>query len=264
MPRRGRAFTLHELIVVILIIIVLIAILLPAVSTGHGRSRMVRCASNLRQMGVAMVFYQNANRGAFPRTRASIEPATGTERVPVWGSGAAATQPFAADGPAPNDVTAALFLLMRTPTVKLPPLVFVCPASNQVADPLAGDGTQPPLRSNFTDVKKHLSYSYQNVYPSNAVIAATVGLKMGPFNYSTYALVADKNPGAAGGNSLNHDLKGQNVLYGDGHVNWVRTPLAGQVIPPATAPDNIYNTRDGRIVASPADLRGDNILLPTD
>jgi prepilin-type processing-associated H-X9-DG protein len=262
MPPRHRAFTIHELIVVILILLVLIAILLPAISTGHGRNRMVRCASNLRQVGYAITLYSKDNRGTFPRTRASVEPAGGTQRVPVWGTAAAATQPFAKDGPADNDVTAGLFLLLRMPTIGLRPLVFVCPASNEVVDPLAGDGTlPPPKRSNFTDVKKHLSYSYQNVYPSNSIIGTGF---LGQTFGTNYALVADKNPGAAGGNSMNHDLKGQNVLYADGHVSWQRTPLAGPVPKGATVPDNIYNTRDGRIIASPRSLFEDNILLPTD
>jgi prepilin-type processing-associated H-X9-DG protein len=258
MPRRPRGFTLHELIVVILIIIVLIAILLPAIHTGHGRSRIVRCASNLRQIGVAIMLYQRDNRGAFPRTRTSAGP----ERVPTWGTGAAATQPFAPDGPAENDVTAPLFLLLRTQ--KLPPLVFVCPASNQAVDPFAGDGTQPPLtRSNFTDVKKNLSYSYQNPYPNNSVLASMMGIGFKGSFGADYAVVADKNPGAAGGNSLNHDLRGQNVLFGDGHASWQLTPLAGQLIGTSKTPDHIYNTTDGKIVASPANYQ-DNILLPTD
>jgi prepilin-type processing-associated H-X9-DG protein len=146
----------------------------------------------------------------------------------------------------------------------MPPLIFVCPASNQVPDPLAGDGSLPlPKRSNFTDVKKHLSYSYQNPYPSNSVIAASMGIGFKGSVGATSPLIADKNPGAAGGNSLNHDLKGQNVLFGDGHVSWVRTPLAGQVTAPGNTPDHIYNTRDGKIIASPADYQ-DTILLPTD
>ena len=80
---------------------------------------------------------------------------------------------------------------------------------------------------------------------------------------STLALVADKNPGPIGGNSINHDLKGQNVLYGDGHVAWQPTPLAGEPPNPGAPGDNIYNTTDGKIVASPATYQ-DNILLPTD
>jgi prepilin-type N-terminal cleavage/methylation domain-containing protein/prepilin-type processing-associated H-X9-DG protein len=256
MPRRRRGFTIHELIVVILIIVVLIAVLLPAIHTGHRGSRRVSCASNLRQIGVAFALYGKDNRGAFPRTRASAGP----QRIPTWGTGAAATQPFALDGPAANDVTASFFLLLRT--TKLSPKVFVCPASNQDCDPLAGDGTQPPLnRSNFTDVRHNLSYSFQNPYPSDSVVAATF---LSSSYGSDYALVADKNPGAAGGNSINHDLTGQNVLFVDGHVSWHRTPAAGPAPLGRGAPDDIFHTDDGELAASPKTLLYDNILLPTD
>ena len=256
MRRPPRGFTIHELIVVILIILVLIAMLLPAVHTGHRGRRMVGCASNLRQIGYMILVYQKDNRGAFPRTRASRGPV----RVPTWGTGAAATDPFAADGPAENDVTAGLFLLLRKNQIT--PRVFVCPASNQEPDPLAGDGSLPlPMRSNFTDVSKHLSYSYQDPYPNDAAVAgAFIAIRYGTF----YALAADKNPGAAGGNSMNHDLRGQNVLYADGHVAWQAMPLAGPVAAPGGTPDHIYNTKAGTIIASPTDLQTDNILLPTD
>ena len=66
---------------------------------------------------------RNENKGAYPRTRF----VTGEVVKPVWGTGAPATQPFAADGPEPNDVTAALFLLLRTQEIT--PEVFTCPSS---------------------------------------------------------------------------------------------------------------------------------------
>ena len=260
MGRRGRAFTLMELIVVLMIILTLIAILLPSVHGTHRANNRVRCASNLRQIGNGIMLYMNANGGAFPRTRASIEPDAGTRRVPGWGTGAAAADPFAPDGPAENDVTAPLFLLLRAGT--FPARLFVCPASNHSPDPLAGDGTVLPLtRSNFTDVKKHLSYSYQNPYPNNSTVSKAFSGQV--VTTSDFALLADRNPGAAGGNSLNHDLKGQNVLYADGHVTWQLTPLVGRPPRPGATPDHIYNTADGKIVASPATYQ-DNILLPTD
>jgi prepilin-type N-terminal cleavage/methylation domain-containing protein/prepilin-type processing-associated H-X9-DG protein len=56
-PRRGIAFTLIELLVVIAIIGVLAALLLPAVATARERGRRAACASNLKQIGTALLAY---------------------------------------------------------------------------------------------------------------------------------------------------------------------------------------------------------------
>ena len=66
-PRRRGAFTLVELLVVIGIIALLISILLPALSGATRRAKAVACASNMRQVGIMLQFYQNNNRGwVFP------------------------------------------------------------------------------------------------------------------------------------------------------------------------------------------------------
>jgi len=59
----GRGFTLIELLVVIAVIALLVGILLPALGTARETGRTTKCASNLRQLGVAALSYSNAQKG---------------------------------------------------------------------------------------------------------------------------------------------------------------------------------------------------------
>jgi prepilin-type N-terminal cleavage/methylation domain-containing protein len=66
---RPRAFTLVELLVVIGIIALLIAILLPVVRKARESANVTACASNLRQVGIAILSYANDNKGRLPPSR---------------------------------------------------------------------------------------------------------------------------------------------------------------------------------------------------
>lgn len=73
--RTRRGFTLIELLVCIAIIALLIAILLPSMQSVRASAKRTVCASNLRQVGIALRSYISDNRDRLPY--ASFMPSIG-------------------------------------------------------------------------------------------------------------------------------------------------------------------------------------------
>ncbi len=253
--RRDRCgAVLLDAMAVVGIVVVLFSLLIPMIVTARDRSSRAQCMEHLREIGFGLRAYAAENHGRLPATRPGLtEP-----MVPdISNSGFAASNPFGQDGPKLNNIPAVLFLLVRTRHVSASALV--CPATRDVADDFGGH--RPEDRSNFTNLNRNLSYSVQNPYAGTAAIAA--GFRWFGGLADDFAVVADRSPGptesndklSVPGNSRNHGGIGQNVLYGDGRVEFRTTPYAG------VQGDHIYCSHSGLVLAGPEN-RSDSVLLP--
>src|SRR5262245_48278465 len=234
-------FRFADVVVLSLLIVLLSGVFVAAQRAASEEDNRKRCASNLKQIGQAILLYANENKGVYPRTKYVPDD------KPTWGSPyesnpkpAQPADPFAGDyAVKPNDVTAALYLLLRTQDITSEQ--FTCPSARAKRFEFGGGGNTAMNWTNWPGNKgiaAHLSYSYQNPYPSSQTVAG--GFRLNNSIFGDFAVLADMNPGTEAllkltpnsppeqmrqGNSLNHNRAGQMVLFGDGHVEFNNNPL---------------------------------------
>lgn len=206
-PKFNKGFTLIELLVVIAIIGILAGILLPVLSRARESARRTQCASNIKQIGMGLIMYANENNEAFPSSTASA--------------------------------MASLNLLY--PNYISDHRVFNCPSDSFVTPT-----TQANIAAATPFTKNQCSYGYD--YTHSQADDADV------------AIASDRPTNAAGAttptantNSPNHGGtvgtvavgdsagRGQNVVYVDGHVEFVSSPKAGWFAADGTTRDDIFS-----------------------
>ena len=258
---------------------------------------------------------ETRNGNAFPRTYfnpantnvrdwCATQAYSGTYNSPnSFGTSVAPTGGVTPNPPADNSVIASFFMILKTQDLSA--AVFNCPSSNATPGNFPANGTIPagPIGYQAWDQANqytYLSYSIENMFPSSTALAG--GWKWNAAIAPDYAIAADINPGNTpppvpgttttigpkdvdptssrtqmmGANSPNHLGEGQNVMYGDFHVEWYPSCFAGSQIGSGsnTYQDNIYTANNassssgysGKNAIGATSLpydRFDTIMLPT-
>ncbi len=201
-------FTLREVVAIAASIVLLMSVIIPGVSSARSRSQREACASNLGSVFRGLTLYEQSFGGSLPY--AGSRP--GTAWLPCDESGSAC----ASNSRHP-------YLIARLNYAK--PEDFVCPA-DKAGQPMRRD--ELALRDDFASAA-NMSYASLNLSGETPNLHPP-----GPLAYMSdrNPLFANArfNPGLdpAKANSPVHGKgSGQSVLFLDGSVRWMTTPIYG-------------------------------------
>jgi len=236
----NRAFTLIELIIVIMIIAILAMLIVPTVRRAIALAQQAKCNANVRTIIAGLTQYHNTCE-AMPKVPVTTwNVAIGTNLN---------SNPF--NGASARNHSANMWLLAREDCVDLGALV--CPGTTDI-------------KSEYQEIKKYwdfgssryISYGLQSPYghrgslsritPEAVVLVADgspyvrTSEESQPGRIRSRVTIVDWSNDAMGGddmqlygNSPNHEREGQNVGYIDGSAGWRTAANCGK------DGDNIYS-----------------------
>ena len=246
---RTRGFTLIELLVVIAIISVLAAILFPVFAKAREKARQISCASNEKQIGLALLQYLQDNDDQYPQEHPSCaNPAVGNAPIgdfdgmdesTDYGSPFEKIMPYVSQGNAAN-------------TASLQQQLFVCPDDS---DPHGG--ALPNCANNPATPQPGVTSYLINAYflfgatesqvpvPANTIyITERNGMFCDVHIHPWFGEIFDApgDTGAVNGDTpppdptvvntdgqfavaRNRHTEGANYAFADGHVKWEQYPV---------------------------------------
>jgi prepilin-type N-terminal cleavage/methylation domain-containing protein/prepilin-type processing-associated H-X9-DG protein len=185
--KRGRkAFTLVELLVVIGVIAVLLGLLLPSIARAREQGHRLKCLANLRSLGQAMYLYAGDFRDRLPNGN------------------------FVGDADPTHGDQVLVSLASR---YDLPPALFHCPSDQ--------DPVPRQIANNYMLVadSARVSYDFFSIYWAPEIGPLLTRLR------GRAPLAWDLGVASTPNEMQNHGTVGGNVVYADGHAEWVRVDL---------------------------------------
>jgi hypothetical protein len=267
MSKRDKAKKLDpiEVLVVVFVCLFALAVIGPAMQMSQFEEYRIRCATNLSNIGKAMLIYANDYEDEFPRSGG--RNSTWAPIIPNW----MATNRYGAYGISADgrggiaNISSCFYLLVKY--AEMTPRTFVCPGDVGTtefvnSDFVAGFGELINLWDFGPEPSKHCSYAYNMPFSLYALTTSSepdmaVAADRNPWMDSP-AAAAKQYPGMYNpdggrgavkyGNAIAHEEEGQNVLFLDLHVGFEERSFCG------IHDDNIYTYWDGgdiRIGATP-------------